>query len=98
MTGGELLPLTIRKLLAGTQIHGPRMVSEKTAATMLQIMRSNVTGGSGKSANIAGLNVGGKTGTGDKWDPAPKRYSSTKKVSSFPAVFPTDRPLEAPRY
>jgi cell division protein FtsI (penicillin-binding protein 3) len=98
MNGGELLPLTIRKLPAGTVVHGSRMVSEKTALTLLQIMRSNVTGGSGKSANVAGLNVGGKTGTGDKWDPAAKRYSTTKQVSSFVAAFPTDGPLSAPRY
>ena len=98
MNGGELLPLTIRKLPSGTVVHGPRMVQEKTALTLLQIMRSNVTGGSGKSANIPGLNVGGKTGTGDKWDPAAKRYSNTKQVSSFAAVFPTDGPLSAPRY
>ncbi|MFL5295098.1 MAG: peptidoglycan D,D-transpeptidase FtsI family protein [Phenylobacterium sp.] len=98
MNGGELLPLTIRKLPAGTVVHGPRIVSEKTAATMLQIMRANVTGGSGKSANIPGLNVGGKTGTGDKWDAAIKHYSTTRQVSSFAAVFPTDGPLNAPRY
>jgi cell division protein FtsI (penicillin-binding protein 3) len=100
MNGGELLPLTIKKLPPGTVVHGPRMVSEQTAATLLQIMRSNVSCpcGSGKSANIPGLNVGGKTGTGDKWDPVAKRYSTTKQVSSFAAVFPTDGPLSAPRY
>lgn len=100
MNGGELLPLTIRKLPQGTVVHGPRMIQESTALTLLQIMRSNVscTCGSGKSANIPGLNVGGKTGTGDKWDPAAKRYSTTKQVSSFAAVFPTDGPLDAPRY
>ncbi len=100
MNGGELLPLTIRKLPPGTVVHGPRMVSEKTALTLLQIMRSNVSCpcGSGKSANVPGLNVGGKTGTGDKWDPAARRYSTTKQVSSFAAVFPTDGPLNAPRY
>ncbi|HEX3887611.1 MAG TPA: penicillin-binding protein 2 [Phenylobacterium sp.] len=98
--GGELLPLTIRKLPPGTVVHGPRMVSEKTALTLLQIMRSNVSCpcGSGKSANVTGLNVGGKTGTGNKWDPSIKHYSKTKQVSSFAAVFPTDGPLSAPRY
>jgi len=98
--GGELLPLTIRKLPRGTVVHGPRMISEKTALTLLQIMRSNVscTCGSGKSANVPGLNVGGKTGTGDKWDPVAKHYSSTRQVSSFAAAFPTDGPLNAPRY
>ena len=50
------------------------------------------------SANVPGLNVGGKTGTGDKWDPVAKRYSTTKQVSSFAAVFPTDGALTDPRY
>jgi cell division protein FtsI (penicillin-binding protein 3) len=100
LNGGELLPLTIKKLPANAQVHGPRIISQDTALTLLQIMRSNVscTCGSGKSANIPGLNVGGKTGTGDKWDPAIRRYSTTKQVSSFAAVFPTDGPLNAPRY
>lgn len=98
MNGGELLPLTIRKLPPGTVVHGPRMIKESTALTLLQIMRSNVTGGSGKSANVPGLNVGGKTGTGDKFDFAIKHYSHSKQVSSFVAAFPTDGPLEAPRY
>ena len=100
LNGGELLPLTIRKLPPGTVVHGPRMIKESTALTLLQIMRSNVSCpcGSGKSANVAGLNVGGKTGTGDKWDAAARRYSTTKQVSSFAAVFPTDGALNAPRY
>jgi cell division protein FtsI (penicillin-binding protein 3) len=98
LNGGELLPLTIRKLPAGPAPRGPQVISQKTALTLLQIMRSNVTGGSGKSADVPGLNVGGKTGTGDKWDPAARAYSHTKQVSSFAAVFPTDGPLGAPRY
>ena len=76
LNGGELLPLTIRSCRPGREVHGPRMVSEKTAAHhaadhALQRHRR----GSGKSANVPGLNVGGKTGTGDKWDPAITRYS-----------------------
>ncbi len=100
MNGGELLPLTIHKLPPGTVVHGPRMIQESTAKTLLQIMRSNVscTCGSGKSANIAGLNVGGKTGTGEKFDFALKHYSNTRQVSSFAAVFPTDGALTDPRY
>jgi cell division protein FtsI (penicillin-binding protein 3) len=96
--GGKLLPLTIRKLPAGAKVDGPRVVSERTTLTFLQIMRANVTGGSGKSANIPGLNVGGKTGTGNKFDPVTRRYSSTKQVSSFAAVFPTDGAVSDPRY
>jgi cell division protein FtsI (penicillin-binding protein 3) len=96
--GGKLVPLTIRKLAPGAKVDGPQIVSPRTSETLLQIMRANVTGGSGKSANVPGLNVGGKTGTGDKYDPAVRAYSSTKQVSSFAAVFPTDGPLDAARY
>jgi cell division protein FtsI (penicillin-binding protein 3) len=98
LNGGKLLPLTIRKLPPGARADGPQIVSPRTTETLLQIMRANVTGGSGKSANVSGLNVGGKTGTGDKFDPVARRYSTTRQVSSFAAVFPTDGPVEAPRY
>jgi len=59
---------------------------------MLKIMRANVVGGTGRSADAPGLNVGGKTGTGEKFDPAIRAYSGYKQVASFAAVFPTDGP------
>jgi cell division protein FtsI (penicillin-binding protein 3) len=65
---------------------------------MLQIMRANVARGTGGKANAEGLRVGGKTGTGEKYDPAIRGYSHDKQVSSFAAVFPTAGPLEADRY
>jgi cell division protein FtsI (penicillin-binding protein 3) len=79
-------------------VTGPKVLSDKTSAEVLKLMRANVTGGSGKSANVAGLNVGGKTGTGDKWDPSIHRYSTTRQVSSFAATFPSDGPPSARRY
>lgn len=98
--GGKLIPLTVRKLEPGAKVDGPRVMSERTSLQMLSIMRANVTGeaGSGKSANIAGLSVGGKTGTGEKYDPAIRGYSHTKQVSSFAAVFPTTGPADTKRY
>jgi cell division protein FtsI (penicillin-binding protein 3) len=98
LNGGYLLPLTIKKLPPGAQVTGPRVLSDRTSLEVLQLMRANVTGGSGKSANVPGLNVGGKTGTGNKYDPAIRKYSKTKQVSSFAAAFPTDGPPSAPRY
>ncbi|MFZ5721123.1 MAG: peptidoglycan D,D-transpeptidase FtsI family protein [Pseudomonadota bacterium] len=96
--GGKLIPLTVRKLESGAKVDGPRVMSEKTSLQMLSIMRANVTGGSGASANIPGLSVGGKTGTGEKYDPAIRGYSRAKQVSSFAAVFPTYGGLETKRY
>jgi len=63
-------------------------------------MRANVSSpvGSGGKADVPGLNVGGKTGTGEKYDPAVRGYSRTKQVSSFAATFPTDGTPEDQRY
>jgi cell division protein FtsI (penicillin-binding protein 3) len=98
MNGGVLKPLTIRKLENGQAPEGRRVMSERTSTQMLQIMRANVTGGSGKSANVPGLSVGGKTGTGEKYDPAIRGYSRQKQVSSFAAAFPTEGAVEDDRY
>jgi cell division protein FtsI (penicillin-binding protein 3) len=98
LNGGTLIPLTVRKLQPGANVTGPRVMSEKTSLQMLSIMRANVTGGSGTSANIPGLSVGGKTGTGEKYDPAIRNYNHSKQVSSFAAVFPTTGDVNAKRY
>lgn len=98
LNGGKLIPLTIRKLEPGAKVEGTRVMSEKTSLQMLSIMRANVTGGSGTSANITGLSVGGKTGTGEKYDPAIRNYNHDKQVSSFAAVFPTTGDVNAKRY
>ena len=98
LNGGVMQPLTILKLAPGVRPEGRRAVSEGTSIEMLQIMRANVTGGSGKSADVPGLSVGGKTGTGEKYDPAIRGYNHQRQVSSFAAVFPTDGPIEADRY
>ena len=78
---------------------GKRVISENTSAEMLKIMRANVLpGGSGGKADVPGLSVGGKTGTGEKYDPAIRGYNHQRQVSSFAATFPTDGPVEADRY
>jgi cell division protein FtsI (penicillin-binding protein 3) len=101
LNGGKLLPLTIRKMPDGVRPEGTRALSEATSAEMLKIMRANVIpgeGGSGGMADVPGLSVGGKTGTGEKYDPSIRGYNHQRQVSSFAAVFPTDGPLEADRY
>ncbi len=98
LNGGVRVPLTLKKLPADAKVTGPRVFSEQTSTQMLQIMRANVTGGSGGSADAPGLSVGGKTGTGEKFDPAIRGYSGTKQVSSFAAVFPTAGPPNTERY
>ena len=101
LNGGNLTPLTIRKMAPGVRPEGTRAVTEETSAEMLKIMRANVVpglGGSGGKADVPGLSVGGKTGTGEKYDPSIRGYNHQRQVSSFAAVFPTAGPLDADRY
>lgn len=98
LNGGRVLPLTIRKLADGQAPQGTRVVSEQTSLSMLQIMRGNVVDGTGRKADATGMMVGGKTGTGEKYDPEVRGYSHYKQVGSFAAVFPTDGPVDATRY
>ncbi|KQW72194.1 penicillin-binding protein [Phenylobacterium sp. Root77] len=98
LNGGYMVPLTIKKMDAGRRPQGQRVLSEQTSLQMLQIMRANVISGSGKSANAPGLSVGGKTGTGEKYDPAIRGYSTQRQVSSFAAVFPTAGAVQEDRY
>ncbi|HEX8569768.1 MAG TPA: penicillin-binding protein 2, partial [Caulobacteraceae bacterium] len=96
VNGGKYVPLTIRKRAPGEKVETRRVLSESTSRQMLELMRLNVTDGSGRSANIPGLRVGGKTGTGEKV--VNGRYDATKNVASFAAVFPTDGPVTTKRY
>ena len=99
LNGGSYRPLTIRKL-NGPPPEGRRVLSPETSRTMLDLMRLNAlkaSGGTGGKADAAapGLRVGGKTGSAQK--AVNGRYGKML-VSSFAAVFPTDGPVEAPRY
>lgn len=96
LNGGRYVPLTIRKRARNEAPATRQVLSETTSRTMLELMRLNVLEGSGRRANVPGLRVGGKTGTGEKV--VNGRYDSSKNVSSFAGVFPTDGPLEAKRY
>ena len=97
LDGGVYSPLTIKKLPAGSETQGRRVISEETSAKMLQLMRLNVTDpkGSGHKAEVPGLFVGGKTGSAQK--PEHGHYGKNN-VSSFVGVFPATGPLNADRY
>ena len=69
-----------------------RVISEETARTLLRLMVQIVDHGTGHAAVIPGYEVGGKTGTAQKLDPATKRYSHAPGVLSFVGVTPADDP------
>lgn len=69
-----------------------RVVSEKTARTVAQMLESVVDDeqGTGIRARIPGYNVAGKTGTANRVDPATGRYRGY--TSSFAGFAPADNP------
>jgi cell division protein FtsI (penicillin-binding protein 3) len=69
-----------------------RVISEETARTLMRLMVGIVDHGTGHAAVIPGYEVGGKTGTAQKMDPATKRYSHAPGVLSFIGVTPADDP------
>ena len=69
-----------------------RVISEDTARTLMRLMVGIVEHGTGHAAAIPGYEVGGKTGTAQKLDPATRRYSHAPGVLSFIGVAPADDP------
>jgi cell division protein FtsI (penicillin-binding protein 3) len=90
----------LRKLAAGqAPAPGRRIIQESTSRTMLNLMRLNVTDGTGAKADAIGLRVGGKTGTATKL--VGGHYVEGKNalnLASFAAVFPTDGAIGDDRY
>ncbi len=72
---------------------GRRVISEATARELLAFMRTCVASGTGRSAQVEGLAVGGKTGTAQKSAPGRRGYLKNEVVVSFVGICP----LEAPR-
>jgi len=70
-----------------------RVLSEKAAKLLKAIMLADTSiGGTGRRADIQGIQVAGKTGTAEKVDPATGRYSKTHNLSSFVGFAPADSP------
>ncbi len=70
---------------------GRRVVSERTAALMKQMLAEVVASGTGTTAQLSGYSAAGKTGTAQKIDPS-GRYSRSHYVSSFVGFAPVRRP------
>ncbi len=91
--GGILRDPTILAVPPGVEREGVRLVSERTSDTIRRMMRLVVTDGSGRSADVPGYFVGGKTGTAQKTGPR-GGYLENKRIAAFVGAFP----MYAPRY
>jgi len=69
-----------------------RVISPLVAAQMRQMMQRVVLHGTGRRAVLEGYTSAGKTGTGQKVDPATGVYSRTKYNASFAGFAPINNP------
>lgn len=76
------------------RVPGGRVVSAETSMALRDMMRRNVVqaNGTGRRAEVAGLDVGGKTGTAEI--AVAGRYREKAVIASFLAAFP----MRQPRY
>jgi cell division protein FtsI (penicillin-binding protein 3) len=73
-------------------VEGHRIISSFTAAEMRSMMQKVVLEGTGVKAKLEGYTSAGKTGTGQKVDPATGAYSKTKYIASFGGFAPLNNP------
>ncbi len=69
---------------------GTRVLSQPTVKNMRDLLRLVVLRGTGKSANVEGYEIGGKTGTAEKNTNG--IYLENAKVTSFVGMFPASNP------
>ena len=93
VNGGIYRQPTLMARAPGEDVPGTRVISERTSEIMRRLMRLVVTDGSGKSADVPGYFVGGKTGTAQKTGPR-GGYLENKRIAAFIGAFP----MNAPRY
>ena len=74
-----------------TREPGARVIRPEVARQALDMLRMVVTRGTASYGDVAGYEVGGKTGTADKPNPA-GGYFHDKVVNTFASVFPTSDP------
>ena len=73
-------------------VEGQRVISPFTAAEMRSMMQKVVLEGTARKAILEGYSSAGKTGTGQKVDPATGAYSKTKYVATFAGLAPVNNP------
>ena len=68
-------------------------ISAETSATMRTLIKSVVTDGTAKNAQVAGFSIGGKTGTSEKIDVLDENGQPTlDKIVSFVGIAPMEDP------
>ncbi len=92
ITAATIQPQSAPQTVAFHPVNERRVISSLTAAQMRQMMQGVVLHGTGTKARLIGYSSAGKTGTGQKVDPATHAYSHTKYVASFGGFAPINDP------
>lgn len=96
--GNLMIPRVVKELVdeEGNVVHKyepeikRKVISEDTSKTLMKILESVVSDGTGKSAYVPGYRIAGKTGTAQKV--VDGRYGDGKYIASFVAVAPANDP------
>ncbi len=93
VVSGHLLPVTLIKGGNDNKPQGAPILSADNVEHMRELLRLVVLHGTGRSANVPGYEIGGKTGTAEK--NVNGSYLKNTKVTSFVGVFPASHPRYA---
>jgi cell division protein FtsI (penicillin-binding protein 3) len=85
--GRRIVPTFLKR---DTDARGEQVIRPETSDAMRGLLRYVVTNGTGKKADVAGYDVGGKTGSAQKNNG--RVYIAHKLLTSFCGVFPIDNP------
>ncbi|HET6454653.1 MAG TPA: penicillin-binding transpeptidase domain-containing protein [Armatimonadota bacterium] len=69
-----------------------RVISEQTSAVVSQALHGVVTGGTGKTAQVEGYQVAGKTGSSQKASTTARGFAEGKFIASFIGFLPLSDP------
>jgi len=92
IVAGKVEPQGAPQTVAFHPSESHRVISGYTAAEMRSMMQKVVLEGTGRKAILEGYTSAGKTGTGQKVDPATGAYSKTKYIASFAGFAPLNNP------
>jgi len=91
VNGGRRITPTFIKQAPGADNRGPQLIKPETSAQMRDLLRYVVTNGTGKKADVAGYDIGGKTGSAQVPGPG-GHYIPHALRTSFAAFFPVHDP------
>src|SRR6516164_3677204 len=92
IVAGTVAPQGALQTVAFHPAEGRRVISPYTAAEMRSMMQKVILEGTARRASLDGYTAGGKTGTGQKIDPATGAYSKTKYNATFAGFSPLNNP------